>query len=507
MPPGISDPVLAKVSELVAAHLGLHFPQERWRDLERGLKAAAPELGFLHAAACAQWLVSSPVSRDQVEILAGYLTIPETYFFREPRSMEILEQHVLPALIRARQGGTPRLRIWSTGCSTGEEPYSVAILLKRLLPDLKDWDILILATDISYRSLKKAMAGVYTRWSFRGTDHDILDKYFRQIGKGHYELLPEIKQMVTFSHLNLAADPYPSLWNQTAAMDLIICRNVLMYLTPEVAGRVVGNLYRSLVDGGWLLVSAVESSLTGSLPFVAVDFPGVIFYRKDLEKKQVRVKAESALHWTAPAKAQMFNHAGKEVGAVPPAPAVPPLPTPSPAPGKAEGHQGQEGARTPYEESLTLYRQGLYADAEKKLLELLTPDAGNLPAMALLARTYANQGKLGGALEWGEKVVAADKLSPGSHYLLATILQEQGRVEEAAASLKRTLYLDQDFVLAHFTLGHLALAQRRIQESRKHFANVLSLLRAYGQDDLLPESEGMTSGRLRDMVASMSRIA
>jgi len=290
-------------------------------------------------------------------------------------------------------------------------------------------------------------------------------------------------------------------------MDLIICRNVLMYLTPEVAGRVVGNLYRSLVDGGWLLVSAVESSLMGSLPFVAVDFPGVIFYRKDLEKKQVQVKAESAPHWTVPAKAQMLSHAGKEVGATPPAPAVPPIPTPSPAPGEGEDHQEQEGALTPYEEALASYQRGHYAEAEKKLLELLTPDAGNVAAMALMARARANQGKLEEALGWGEKVVAADKLSPGSHYLLATILQEQGRVAEAAASWKRTLYLDQDFVLAHFTLGHLALAQRRIQESRRHFANVLSLLRAYGQDDLLPEAEGMTAGRLRDMVASMSRIA
>jgi len=473
VPPGISDPVLAQVSELVALHLGLHFPRERWRDLERGLKAAAPELGFSQAPACAQWLVSSPVSRDQIEILAGHLIVPETYFFREPRTMEVLEQHVLPVLIRARRGGSPRLRIWSAGCSSGEEPYSIAILLQRLLPDIKNWDITLLATDISHRSLKKAMAGVYTRWSFRGSDHDFQDRYFRKNKDGNYALKPEIKEMVTFSQLNLAADPYPSLWNHTAAMDLIICRNVLMYLTPEVARRVVGNLYRCLVDGGWLLVSAVESSLIGSLPLVAVDFPGVLFFRKDLENKH-QDKPEWAPPGTAPAEAQILGQAGKEVEISPPAPAIPPLPTPLP-PFEAEDLQEQEEVLYPYEDALAAYQRGRYGDAEHKLLELLTPDPGNVAAMALLARTCANQGKLDEALGWSEKVVATDKLSPGAHYLLATILQEQGQLAEAAAALRRTLYLDQDFVLAHFTLGHLALAQRRIQESRRHFANVLSL--------------------------------
>lgn len=120
MSAGIPEAVLAQVSELVAAHLGLHFPRERWRDLERGLIAAAPEPGFSQAPACAQWLVSSPMSREQIEILAGHLTTPGTYFFREPRTMEILEQRVLPDLIRARQDSRPRLRIWSAGCSTGE---------------------------------------------------------------------------------------------------------------------------------------------------------------------------------------------------------------------------------------------------------------------------------------------------------------------------------------------------------------------------------------------------
>jgi chemotaxis protein methyltransferase CheR len=98
--------------------------------------------------------------------------------------------------------------------------------------------------------------------------------------------------------------------------------------------------------------------------------------------------------------------------------------------------------------------------------------------------------------------VAADKLNPGYHYLLATILQEQGQVAEAMQSLKRALYLDQHFVLAHFALGTLTRRQGRLKESHKHFANALALLSAYGQDETLPESEGMTAGRLREIIRS-----
>lgn len=507
MPPGISDPIMAQVSDLVATHLGLHFPRERWRDLERGLKAAAPELGFSQAMALAQWLVSSPVRREEIESLAGHLVIPETYFFREPRTMEVLEHQVLPRLIQTRQGSKPRLRIWSAGCSTGEEPYSLAILLKGLLPDIEEWEITLLATDISHRSLKKAMAGIYTRWSFRNTDHDFQNAYFRKIKEGHYALKPEIKDMVTFSQLNLATDPYPSLWNHTAAMDLIICRNVLMYFTPEVAGRVVDNFYRCLVNGGWLLVSAAESPLIGSVPLRAVDFPGVIVYRKVPEPELVRIEVDPALTRSGANETlmPMPGYALKEEAAIPPLPDFLLPSTPFQVIDEVAPSPEDAGVASPYEEALNVYTQGHYGDAEHKLLELLIPAPGNVAAMALLARTCANQGKLDEALQWAAKVAATDKLNAAGHYLLATIFQEQGRLEEAVAALKRTLYLDQDFVLAHFTLGHLALAQKRIQESRRHFGIVLSLLKTLGSEDILPESEGLTAGRLREMVASMGQ--
>lgn len=232
--------------------------RERWHDLERRLGSAAREFGFKDIEACIQWLMSAPLTKSQIEILASYLTVGETYFFREKKSFEILEEQILPELIHSRQAER-RLRIWSAGCCTGEEPYSLAILLSKMIFDLKDWNITILATDINPRFLQKATEGVYSEWSFRGTPPWIKEKYFKRTQKGHFEILPPIKEMVMFSHLNLAEDTYPSFLNNTNGLDIIFCRNVLMYFTPECVKKVIKNLYCSLMEGGWLIVSPSEA--------------------------------------------------------------------------------------------------------------------------------------------------------------------------------------------------------------------------------------------------------
>src|SRR5438093_4761124 len=123
----IADKLLARLSDSLAARVGLYFPEQRWSDLARGIASAAAELGFRDAASCAEWSVSAPLNETQVEVLAGHLTVGETYFFRDKKIFAALEQRVLPELIAARRGKEQRLRIWSAGCCTGEEPYSIAI--------------------------------------------------------------------------------------------------------------------------------------------------------------------------------------------------------------------------------------------------------------------------------------------------------------------------------------------------------------------------------------------
>ena len=245
-----------------------------------GVAAAASAFDMPDAEACAHWLLSAPLTHNQIEILASHLTVGETYFFREKRSFEVIEERVFPELLRARERTERRLRIWSAGCCTGEEPYSIAMLLDRLIPRPEEWNVTILATDINPEFLRKAAEGVYGEWSFRDTPAWLRERYFQRKRAGCFEIDERLRRRVTFSFLNLADDVYPSLTNNTNAMDVIFCRNVLMYFTAARARKVIENLYRSLVDGGWLIVSPTETSTSLFSGFTAVEFPGVVLYRK-----------------------------------------------------------------------------------------------------------------------------------------------------------------------------------------------------------------------------------
>jgi chemotaxis protein methyltransferase CheR len=508
---GISETELSKISELIAERTGLHFPVSRWHDLERGICSAAREFGFKDAESCIRWLLSSSLSKTQIEVLASYLTVGETYFFRENKTFEMLEKHILPELIHSRQGNEKNLRIWSAGCCTGEEPYSIAILLNKIIPDIKNWNITILATDINPRFLQKASAGSYKEWSFRNPPSALKERYFKKTKQGRFEILLHIKKLVTFFYLNLMEDIYPSLLNNTNAMDIIFCRNVLMYFAHEHQRKVIENLYRCLLDGGWLIVSPSEISHVLFARFTAVNFQGVTVYRKTVSSDKLQVsgfrmqdaipKFQNASH-----KLQVANDKIQEI--IPPAMDFTTLPESKiirpeePLHLEAGVPKAEEIHADSYKEALALFEQGCFTEATEKIAELLSMKKDDTKAMALMARAYANQGHLSEAHEWCEKAIVADKLNPGCHYLLATILQERGQTEEAVASLKRTIYLEPDFVLAHFSLGNLTKQQSKLKESEKHFENALTLLHDYRNDEILPESEGVTAGRLKEIIKS-----
>ena len=280
----LSEQLAGQLAEVVESRLGLRFSRDRWPDLVRGVDAASRELGIGDINSFLTRLAAAPAESREIQVLASHLTVGETYFFRDENHFRILEQEILPPLIRSRRGKERRLRVWSAACATGEEPYSIAILLTQLIPDIGDWNITITATDVNPRFLRKASQGIYSDWSFRNAPIWLKQRYFRQNKEGLFELLPYIKKMVTFSYLNLAEDAYPTLLSNTNATDLIVCRNVLMYLAPDTAQRAIHNFYRSLTQDGWLLVAASETSNALFSKFSAVEFPGAFFYRKSTDQ-------------------------------------------------------------------------------------------------------------------------------------------------------------------------------------------------------------------------------
>jgi chemotaxis protein methyltransferase CheR len=498
----IPDNLLAQGSEFITSRFGLHFPKKRWRDLERGIICAAHEFGFANPAACVRWLVTAELTQKQIDILAGCLTIGETYFFREQKSFEALENHILPELLGSRRGKDQRLRIWSAGCSTGEEAYSIGIMLQRLIADLPNWNVTILATDVNPESLRKGVQGEYSDWSFRGVPHGIKERYFTVDGTGNFTIAGAVRKMVAFAPLNLAEDTYPSLSNNTNAMDVIFCRNVLMYFAPEQAKRVVDKFRHSLVAGGWLIVSPTETSTTIFSGMETVHFHNAVFYRMAGRGKVAASPFPAATG--AMAVPLLPLPAAEQFGA----PGLPPPHPVKPLPAAVAQQSHDEQQVSINEEALALYRRGEYAAATA----ILTGFMANAPpasdshrygeAAALLARALANQGELAAALDWSEKAVAADRLNPQQYYLQATIFQEQGDDDAAVVALKRALYLDHGFVLAYLALANLTRRRGKTKEAAKHLENAASLLKAYGDDEILPGSEGMSARRLGEIVAA-----
>lgn len=486
MPDQAGQAQWSRLSELVAESMGLHFPRERWDDLRRGMAGAAQELGCEDVAACVDWLLSAPPTKAQLEVLASHLTVGETYFFRDAQMLEALAANILPELIGARRGREQRLRLWSAGCCSGEEAYSLAILLHRLLPDLREWHVTITATDISARFLQKAAAGVYGEWSFRNAPPWLKQRYCNRTPDGRYTIIPEIRKMVAFAYLNLVEDVYPSLATDTNAMDVILCRNVLMYLTPPRMHKVIGKLHHALLEGGWLAVSPSEASKAMFPQFVNVNFPGAILFRKG---------------GTSSAPMPAFVAPAIEESLPRESPAAPVL---AERAALTEEPVAAEAARGPLASAESLYREGRYGEAADELQAAYAEGAPEPGALSLLARALANQGRLAEALAWCDRWVAADRLDPAGHYLRAIVLLERGDPVQARFSLQRAIYLHPSFVLAHFALGNLARGGGKMDQADKHFANALDLLREHQPDDLLPESDGLTAGRLAEFITSLT---
>jgi chemotaxis protein methyltransferase CheR len=483
MPLSMPDSLYEQFSETLSQRMGLYFARDRWADLERGMLAVAADLGMADVTSCVRHLLATEWDRPHIEMLASHLTIGETYFFREPKSFEALSQRILPDLIRSRQGAGRDIHIWSAACCSGEEAYSLAMLLDMLIPDRTSWTIRILATDINPSFLRRAADGIYGEWSFRGVPDDIKKKYFVPTSGGAYTIVPRIKKMVAFSYGNLVGDSLHSPNINNKSIDILFCRNVLMYFNEDAIRKVIDHFHQVLNDDGWLFPSSVEGAPALFTPFTYVNVDGATLYRKEASAARIAAPPVPVPLTLLPSPPETGTRV--EVAAVLPRPA-PPAVLPPPA-------------RSSHAEASALYGEGRYGEAAALLLAHLQVEPENAACMLLLARGYANQGYLFEALDWCRRAIACNRLNASGHYLLAMVQQELNELAEAAVSLQRTLFLDPHFVLAHFALADLARSQGKPSEASRHYRNAAALLEGRDATELLPDSDGMSVGRLLEL--------
>lgn len=267
----LADPK-TRLRELAEARLGLAPSAMVDARIEDAL-ARLPD-----GAASLDALASLAVDAPLWQTVIAALTIRETNFFRHPAWFAQLEEHILRPLIERRNGvGPKRLRVWSAGCATGEETYSLAIMIARLLRRSEGWGISITGTDLSAAVLAEARRGIYREWSLREVDAATRVQHFRKL-ESQFELLPETRAMVSFEPLNLVAD---EPWNDPRLLDvdLIVCRNVLMYLAPERQRAVAQRLISSLAPDGWLATAPAEATAAWFRPLTPFNVPSAVFFR------------------------------------------------------------------------------------------------------------------------------------------------------------------------------------------------------------------------------------
>jgi len=481
----LSPPVLAAVARFVVDRLGLVFAEDRHCLLARALETAAAESGFRDAGSYVVSLLDGPVTSPQLAVLAGHLTIGETYFFREPAGFAALQETLLGLLAarRALPRSQRQVRLWTAGCATGEEAYSIAMLLELELglglgfADDDQWDISLLATDINEHFLGRARRGLYRDWSFRGMENALKQRFFAPHPEGGFEIAPGLRRRVTFAALNLIEADYSPVAG-APGMDVILCRNVLIYFEASQARKVAARLIDSLGAGGILVTGTADAVLPCLAEHDGLEPLAPAVYRKCVARPAPpRLRA-------LPLRPSTKQSAPPVYGAA------------TTAPGPVDMVRLESQARE-------AVREGRQADAMRLAGEWLE----RLPTAAapklLLARLHADRGALSEASLWADRAIKADKADPGAHCLRASILIEMGQRAEAAKALSRALYLAPDFVPAHYGLGVLALGEGKESRARRHFDNALAILSERAPQDTVAELDGVSVRTLTDAIRSL----
>ena len=517
----LDDKNYLRFYELIQTRTGIRVGENRREILAQALDEMldsdrCTDMGHLYSA-----LQGARTESEVWSDLIKKVTVGETYFFRDANTIEALRRYILPDLI-ARHQKDRTLRLWSAGCATGEEPYTLAILLHQILSDIDHWKILILATDINRQALLQARAGRYRAWSFRETDPSIQSTYFSADGDT-FTLKPAVREMVTFAYHNLAEDNYPSPTNQTNDLDLILCRNVTIYLPTSLIFDIAGRFYQCLPNKGWLIVGPSETHLEIYRQFQTVNFNGATIYQKvsdpptssslwstppdQIERNIPHLQLKPSMVMPSTRQKNQKKPTLDDQSSVPilqlpcfeqhpVLTAAPEERLPSP-PSKVEPGSF-EGADL-YQKGEEFAKQHRYEEARQCFLSCLAKEPNSHTTLYRMARLEANAGRLNEARKWGEMALDHDPLRSEAHYILALVHETHGELQEAIQRLKKVIYLDPNFILAHFGLFHLYERTGNSIEAERHRTLAVHLASKLSPDAVLPGSDDLTAGQLLTM--------
>jgi chemotaxis protein methyltransferase CheR len=438
--PVSQDRGYSRLKEHLIATTGLAFYADRDEQLTELIASRLSALGILDCSAYTDLLVDQKRGRAEMDVLIAWLTIGETYFFRDEAQFDAIRDIILPDILE-RNKSSKQLRIWSAGCATGAEPYSLAIMLARVLADrIAGWQVAIQATDLNRDYLAVAAEGKFREWAFRSTSDEVRRECFSEEGL-LWTIHPRFKEWISFHYMNLVESEFLTPWPEGTRFDLILCRNVMIYFAPEVNRRLIGQLHNSLGEEGWLVVGAAEHGLDSYQAFRSSDVSKARIYQK------------------MPPPIVPLELAPLELAPEPMA-ALRPLSGPC-----IHLQSARDGG----------------------------PTATNVEGL----RQLADRGDWQAAAEYGRTLLSHDGLNPQIHFYQALIFENLGRAAEAERWLRQAIYLDRNFAFAHYQLGLALERGRQVPAAARSFGNVLKVLAGVPDDATVTAGSGVTATGLK----------
>lgn len=457
---------ILQLSELIHDKAGLVFKADKHLDLKNAFDKTLKHFHINDINSFINKLKNSEIRDLELSYLINLLTINETYFYRH---FKAIDNYIVPKLIDVAKSS--KVKIWSAGCSTGEEPYSICISILEKAPELLE-KFSLLATDIDSDVLDKARRGIYKKWSMRQISMDLQRKYFEETDFQKYHVKQKIMDKVDFKKHNLLFYDYPSSLNNTDSLDLILCRNVTIYFDQETTQKIVDHFYRCLKFDGYLLVGHSEPS-----PFMYEKFEhyivdDMVIYKKTKKKrhsvipsidtsKEERVSTEkttsSVIRKAAKVQENPLKKVSKKVEVAK----------------TVEKLELKKDNDTDFNEELKNIASKIekhdYIIAMNDLNKILATDKDNLKANYYMALILSNLHKLEEAIPYCEKAISLDSLNINAYYLLALIFKEQKSYREAVNNLKKAIYIDHNFILAYYELISIYVAVGQKLDAEKNY--------------------------------------
>lgn len=418
--------------------------------------------------------VTGQAHKEFTELL-NLLTIKHTHYFRSPDQFIGLRDNILPEITEKKtKVGDMSLNILCAGCATGEEPYSIAMMLLDILGQQGPWKVGILATDISTEALVFAKKGIYPESVLQHIEKDFIKQYMEKyclIHKDKVFVSPAIKNMVEFQYMNLVDEYLPQ------GFDIIFCRNVTIYFEIETTKTVIERFYQSLNEGGYLFSGGTETMYGISDKFELVDIDHAMVYKK-IPAKELRPAEEKVWPWQP---AVTYPVSEKE-------PVIPEKVEKKPV----EPAKSLKEAHALYEKAKIAFIKKDYMQAEDLAKSALEIESNLEQGRILLANIFVNQDRFQEAERECQKSIDINFLSSQARYLLGLIHKKRSQYKEALDNLRKAIYLNANFSLAHFTLAELYREKALAQEAQKAYKNTLKALEKEPEEDFRESSGGLS---------------